>query len=156
MVCCPAPHGTPTSSLPQGGGTPPALLLPQFPLLHQDPRALTSPLPLPSRAKPGKKVAFRSVLKRGTGRSSCHLELGGKMQAGEGKQDRLSSAATGDNRNNLTNIHWLWPPGETRAWESCAREARVWPCEKCSRMRSERGWVDSFRNSAQSQCGGSS
>ena len=49
----------------------------------------------------------------------------------------------GDNRNNLTSIHWIWPPGETRAWESCAQEARVWPCAKCSRMRSERGWVHS-------------
>lgn len=64
------------------------------------------------------------------------------MQAGEGKQDRLSRPQ-GDNRNNLTNIHWIWPPGETRAWKSCAQEARVWPCEKCSRMRSERGLIHS-------------
>ncbi|KAI4539114.1 hypothetical protein MG293_010506 [Ovis ammon polii] len=66
-------------------------------------------------AKPGEKVAFRSVLKRGTGRPSCHLKLGEKMRAGDASRAHCQVLPQGDNRNSLTSIHRTWPPGETRA-----------------------------------------
>lgn len=112
--------------------------------------------PFPLRQSQARKLPSGLSLNEEQGGPAAIWSWEGRCRQEKTSRTDCQVLPQGDNRNNLTDIHWIWPPGETRAWGSCAQEARVWPCEKCSRMRSERGWVDSFRNSAQSQCGGSS